>query len=64
MELLDSHKGALTLIIAVLLLFSVWIFVGNTYVSPAIEDTGENFKMMVDDTFDNIDSNKRNPGGK
>lgn len=64
MELLDSHKGALTLIIAVLLLFSVWVFVSNTYVSPAIEDTGENFKTMVDDTFENIDSNKRNPGGK
>ena len=49
---MDSHKGALTLIIAVLLLFAAWVTFGDKYVKPTLNKTGEGFETMVDGVFE------------
>ncbi|MFZ7947180.1 hypothetical protein [Neobacillus sp. 19] len=46
-----EHKGAITLLIAVLLLFSLWIFFGENYISPILTSIGDGFTTMVDNVF-------------
>lgn len=52
---MGEHKGTITLVIAVLVLFGIWIFFGNNYIKPLITDIGESFKSYVDKVFDQTD---------
>lgn len=60
---MGEHKGVLTIVLAVLLIFSVWIMFNNKYLAPAVDKTGQNVESMVDKTFDNINENNT-PGLK
>ncbi len=44
---MGEHKGAITLLIAVLLLFGLWIAFGQNTIGPLLDDIGSNFKTMV-----------------
>ncbi|MEB6549254.1 hypothetical protein MXL46_09125 [Heyndrickxia sporothermodurans] len=56
-----EHKGAITLLIAVLMLFAVWVFFGENYISPILTDIGDGFKSMVTNVFTDIPKNPTQP---
>lgn len=44
---MGEHKGVITIIIAVLLLFGLFVAFGNNIISPLLDTIGENFTNMV-----------------
>lgn len=48
----SEHKGALSLIIAVLAIFSIYIVFTTGVVQPLVDDIGDKFKDMVSSIFD------------
>lgn len=50
---MSEHKGAITLIIATLVLFSAFVAFGNDYITPLLGDVGTQFTGLVDSVFSN-----------
>ena len=50
---MSEHKGALSLIIAVLAIFSIYILFATGVVQPLVSDVGSKFQAMVDSIFTN-----------
>lgn len=44
---MGEHKGVITIIIAVLLLFGLFVAFGNNIISPLLDTIGTNFTNMV-----------------
>lgn len=44
---MGEHKGVITIIIAVLLLFGLFVAFGNNVISPLLDTIGTNFTTMV-----------------
>ena len=50
---MSEHKGALSLIIAVLAIFSIYIIFATGVVAPLVESIGDKFTAMVNSIFGN-----------
>ncbi|MGC8229322.1 hypothetical protein ACP2W0_09980 [Pseudobacillus badius] len=44
---MSEHKGAITLLIATLLLFSLWVIFGTDVIDPLLKNIGAKFTSMV-----------------
>lgn len=44
---MGEHKGSLTIIIAVLLLFGLWVAFGRDTIGPLLTTIGTNFTSLV-----------------
>lgn len=59
---MGEHKGTITIILAVLVVFSIFILLANNYIKPITETIGSKFKGLSDDVFSTIDGSM-NGGG-
>jgi len=53
---MDSHKGAITLILAVLVLFGIFIVFTGVF-DGVLETIGSKFSTLVNDVFDRVGEN-------
>lgn len=60
---MSEHKGALSLIIAVLAIFSIYILFATGVVSPLVAKVGTKFNAMVDSIFTNAGGSGGPSGG-
>ncbi|KIL74678.1 hypothetical protein [Bacillus badius] len=51
---MSEHKGAITLLIATLLLFSLWVIFGTDVVDPLLKNIGAKFTSMVNSVFSSM----------
>ena len=51
-ENLDSHKGAITLILVVLIIFGIFVAFATGVFDPMLTQIGDGFSNMVDSVFD------------
>lgn len=56
-ENMGEHKGVITLIIIVLILFGIFVAFATGVIDPMMDKVGNNFERMVDDVFDGIGGN-------
>lgn len=55
---MGEHKGTLTIIIAVLLIFGAFVALATGVLSPMLDAIGDGFSNMVDSVFSDIPSSK------
>lgn len=53
---MDSHKGAITLILAVLILFGIFVAFTGVF-DGVMESIGSKFNSLVEGVFGNVDAN-------
>lgn len=51
---MSEHKGAITLIIATLVLFSLFVIFGTEVIGPMLSNIGNKFNDMVDGVFTGV----------
>lgn len=49
---MSEHKGALTLVVAVVVLFGLFVAFGQNIVGPLLDTIGDKFTTMVNSVFD------------
>ena len=48
---MDSHKGAITLILVVLIIFGIFVAFATGVFNPIMDKIGNGFSSMVDNVF-------------
>ena len=49
---MDSHKGAITLILVVLIIFGIFVAFATGVFNPIMDTIGDGFSNMVNNVFD------------
>lgn len=52
---MDSHKGAITLILVVLIIFGIFVAFATGVFNPIMDTIGEGFSNMVNNVFDGLE---------
>lgn len=61
---MGEHKGVITIIIAVLVLFGLFVAFGTNVIGPLLQTIGDNFSTMVNNVFSGTQGGSyANPNG-